>query len=505
MTPMIRPTARASPRPLHIASEVHAGRGGYSQSDRVGRFRQHCRDGRAWQARPGSAGRRGRPTPPSSPHDLARPGALRGPVREADAGDALLRNARPDGDHRAARGDLARRWPARHLDLPAESFAAQMTRIAHESSAEALQYGPTEGFEETKACIAEVMAAEGMTPDPDDLIVTTGPAGDRPDRQDAGRSGRPGDLRGADLPGRGADLLQLRGRHPPGEHRRRRHADRRARGAARGAGSRGPAPEVHLLGAELPEPSRGDALRGAAPAPGRAGQGARAADRRGQPLRAAPLRRRSAADPLQPRRRGLRPLSRHPLEDPLARDPDRLGRGAAAGAREDRTGQAGGRSLHVDPQPVLRPRVLRGGPLALLHRRPDRDLPRPPRRDARSPRAPLPAAGGVDAPRREASSSGRPCPTTSTPRTCLRKPCARTSPSSRGAPPMPMGCAAPRRCASTSPPRARTSFERESGVSAESSPSRSRSTRRSPANTGSRLLRTRERSRGARSSRCRRR
>jgi 2-aminoadipate transaminase len=58
--------------------------------------------------------------------------------------------------------------------FPAASFAAQMTRIARESSAEALQYGPTEGFAETKACIAEVMAAEGMSPDPDDLIVTTG-------------------------------------------------------------------------------------------------------------------------------------------------------------------------------------------------------------------------------------------------------------------------------------------------------------------------------------------
>jgi 2-aminoadipate transaminase len=58
--------------------------------------------------------------------------------------------------------------------FPADSFAAQMTRIAHESSAEALQYGPTEGFEETKACILEVMGAEEMAPDPDDLIVTTG-------------------------------------------------------------------------------------------------------------------------------------------------------------------------------------------------------------------------------------------------------------------------------------------------------------------------------------------
>jgi 2-aminoadipate transaminase len=58
--------------------------------------------------------------------------------------------------------------------FPPSSFAAQMTRIAHESSAEALQYGPTEGFEETKDCILEVMAAEGMAPDRDDLLVTTG-------------------------------------------------------------------------------------------------------------------------------------------------------------------------------------------------------------------------------------------------------------------------------------------------------------------------------------------
>jgi 2-aminoadipate transaminase len=58
--------------------------------------------------------------------------------------------------------------------FPPESFAAQMTRIAQESSAEALQYGPTEGFQATKEAIAEVMAAEGMAPDPGDIIVTTG-------------------------------------------------------------------------------------------------------------------------------------------------------------------------------------------------------------------------------------------------------------------------------------------------------------------------------------------
>jgi len=58
--------------------------------------------------------------------------------------------------------------------FPPATFAAQMTKIAQESAAEALQYGPTEGFEETKDCILEVMGAEGMLPDPEDVIVTTG-------------------------------------------------------------------------------------------------------------------------------------------------------------------------------------------------------------------------------------------------------------------------------------------------------------------------------------------
>jgi 2-aminoadipate transaminase len=58
--------------------------------------------------------------------------------------------------------------------FPPQSFAAQMTRIAQESSAQALQYGPTEGFEETKDCILQVMGAEGMLPESEDVIVTTG-------------------------------------------------------------------------------------------------------------------------------------------------------------------------------------------------------------------------------------------------------------------------------------------------------------------------------------------
>src|ERR1700744_4398341 len=58
--------------------------------------------------------------------------------------------------------------------FPPEMLAAQMSRIAAKSAAAALQYGPTEGFDETKDCIVEVMAAEGMLPDPDDIVITTG-------------------------------------------------------------------------------------------------------------------------------------------------------------------------------------------------------------------------------------------------------------------------------------------------------------------------------------------
>jgi 2-aminoadipate transaminase len=58
--------------------------------------------------------------------------------------------------------------------FPPHTFAAVAQRIASESCAKALQYGPTEGLDETKHCIAEVMAAENMRADPEDVIVTTG-------------------------------------------------------------------------------------------------------------------------------------------------------------------------------------------------------------------------------------------------------------------------------------------------------------------------------------------
>src|SRR4051812_22004192 len=58
--------------------------------------------------------------------------------------------------------------------FPAEDFAALMAHVAADSAAAALQYGPTEGLDDLKACIVQVMPAEGMAIEPDELLVTTG-------------------------------------------------------------------------------------------------------------------------------------------------------------------------------------------------------------------------------------------------------------------------------------------------------------------------------------------
>jgi 2-aminoadipate transaminase len=58
--------------------------------------------------------------------------------------------------------------------FPNETFASMTQRIADESCAKALQYGPTDGLAGTKDCIADVMSAEAMTVDTDDILVTTG-------------------------------------------------------------------------------------------------------------------------------------------------------------------------------------------------------------------------------------------------------------------------------------------------------------------------------------------
>jgi 2-aminoadipate transaminase len=55
-----------------------------------------------------------------------------------------------------------------------ELYAKLMSRVASESTARALQYGPTEGMAAAAECIVEVMAEEGTRVDPAEVIVTTG-------------------------------------------------------------------------------------------------------------------------------------------------------------------------------------------------------------------------------------------------------------------------------------------------------------------------------------------
>jgi 2-aminoadipate transaminase len=58
--------------------------------------------------------------------------------------------------------------------FPPDSYASVMGTVAAESCAKALQYSPTEGLSLVKNCILQVMQAEGMDVDPDELLVTTG-------------------------------------------------------------------------------------------------------------------------------------------------------------------------------------------------------------------------------------------------------------------------------------------------------------------------------------------
>jgi 2-aminoadipate transaminase len=58
--------------------------------------------------------------------------------------------------------------------FPSDSYASLMSSVAANSCARALQYGPTEGLAVVKHCIAEVMRAEAMEVDEDELLVTTG-------------------------------------------------------------------------------------------------------------------------------------------------------------------------------------------------------------------------------------------------------------------------------------------------------------------------------------------
>src|SRR3954462_15779417 len=113
----------------------------------------------------------GKGTTPSSAHEIERYGALfagrtRGMTSSAMR-DMMAVTAQPGVI------SLATGLPDT-TTFPAEDFAALMARVAVDSSAAALQFGPTDGLEEVRRCIVEVMAAEGAEVETGDLMVTTG-------------------------------------------------------------------------------------------------------------------------------------------------------------------------------------------------------------------------------------------------------------------------------------------------------------------------------------------
>ena len=121
------------------------------------------------RAGPGRAGGQSRPR--STARDIERYGALfaeRTKVMKSSAMRDLMALTERDDVISLAGGlpDTS--------TFPADSYASLMSTVAANSCARALQYGPTEGLAVVKHCIVEVMRAEGMDVDEDELLVTTG-------------------------------------------------------------------------------------------------------------------------------------------------------------------------------------------------------------------------------------------------------------------------------------------------------------------------------------------
>jgi len=122
---------------------------------------------------PGGEERRIPPRPPgrTQAHDLERYASLFAQrtqvMRSSAMRDLMALTARPEVI------SLAGGLPDTST-FPAEDFAALMSHLAAKATARALQYGPTEGIDEVREAIVQVMEAEGTQVDGEDILVTTG-------------------------------------------------------------------------------------------------------------------------------------------------------------------------------------------------------------------------------------------------------------------------------------------------------------------------------------------
>ena len=348
--------------------------------------------------------------------------------------------------------------------FPPELYAKLMAEVAAESTARALQYGPTEGMAATRRVHRRGDGRRGHRGGPrrGDRHDRR-PAGDRPRLQDADRPGRRDRRRGAHLPGRGADVQRL-----PGRRRCRsrwtptgcRSTSSSARSTACSAEGRRPKFIYTIPNFQNP-----------------GGVTMSLARRR----RLVEVARERELLVLEDNPYGLLRYEGEPL--PTLYSLDAAGGRAAAGASDlviylgtfSKILSPGLRlGWAVAPRPVLEKLNLgkqgadlcsspvtqmfvaayfaerdgAGGPLARVRGAAAGALPPPPRRDARGAGGALRRAGPLDAARRAACSSGRRSTSASTPPTCSRwRARARAWRSCRAAPPTWTGAAAPPRCA----------------------------------------------------------
>ena len=188
--------------------------------------------------------------------------------------------------------------PAPEVFPFAEVELASRRRCSAQQGKTALQYAATEGYLPLRELLVRHMARYGIRVTPANVMITSGfAAGPRPHRQALREPRRPHPHRVAHLPGGPPGVERLPGRVPHRADRRRGPRRREARGPAPGRA------EVPLHPPQLPEPGRRHPEPREAAAPRRARQPLRRPDRRGRPLRAAPLRGRAPAADRQDRRR----------------------------------------------------------------------------------------------------------------------------------------------------------------------------------------------------------
>src|ERR671915_166797 len=209
--------------------------------------------------------------PSSRPRDpFTRPRALRRAVRLPHEGHEVVGHARPHGGDRAARGDLPGRRPAGHQHVPARHVrgggAADRGRVVREGTPVRTHRGARrdEGVHRRR----DGGRGDEGRPRAHDRHHRWA-AGDRPGHEDPDRSRRRGDRRGPHLSRRRAGLLRLRSRCRADRDGRRRDARGPARGDARGSGARRAPAQVHLHGADVPEPGRRDYVAAPPAAAGR--------------------------------------------------------------------------------------------------------------------------------------------------------------------------------------------------------------------------------------------